>query len=145
MEYEEESAALVNMADMALLFGRMLLSLLFLEEGIELTSHFDNALEAMAKLGVAAPIATATIVVQLAAGLAIALGFTTRLAAFGLGLFCLLTALLFHTNFASHNELLHFEKDLAISGGMFVLIVAGAGKLSLDMLIRRHWKTRLVS
>ena len=145
MEYEEESAALVNMADMALLFGRMLLSLLFLEEGIELTSHFDNALEAMAKLGVAAPIATATIVVQLAAGLAIALGFTTRLAAFGLGLFCLLTALLFHTNFASHNELLHFEKDLAISGGMFELIVAGAGKLSLDMLIRRHWKTRLVS
>ncbi|NKJ33602.1 DoxX family protein [Rhizobium sp. SG570] len=145
MEYEEESAALVNMADMALLFGRMLLSLLFLEEGIELASHFDNALEAMAKLGVAAPIATATIVVQLAAGLAIALGFTTRLAAFGLGLFCLLTALLFHTNFASHNELLHFEKDLAISGGMFVLIVAGAGKLSLDMLIRRHWKTRLVS
>ena len=145
MEYEEESGALVNMADMALLFGRMLLSLLFLEEGIELASHFDNALEAMAKLGVAAPIATATIVVQLAAGLAIALGFTTRLAAFGLGLFCLLTALLFHTNFASHNELLHFEKDLAISGGMFVLIVAGAGKLSLDMLIRRHWKTRLVS
>jgi len=145
MEYEEESAALVNMADMALLFGRMLLSLLFLEEGIELASHFDNALEAMAKLGVAGPIATATIVVQLAAGLAIALGFTTRLAAFGLGLFCLLTALLFHTNFASHNELLHFEKDLAISGGMFVLIVAGAGKLSLDMLIRRHWKTRLVS
>ena len=145
MEFEEENAILVNFADMALLFGRILLSLLFLEEGIELTSHFDNALEAMAKLGVAAPIATATIVVQLAAGLAIALGFTTRLAAFGLGLFCLLTALLFHTNFASHNELLHFEKDLAISGGMFVLIVAGAGKLSLDMLIRRHWKTRLVS
>lgn len=145
MELEEESAILVNLADMALLFGRMLLSLLFLEEGIELASHFDTALEAMAKLGVAAPIAIATIAVQLGAGLAIAIGLTTRLAAFGLGLFCLLTAMLFHTNFASHNELLHFEKDLAISGGMFVLIVAGAGKLSVDMLIRRHWRARLVS
>jgi putative oxidoreductase len=145
MEFEEENAVLVNFADMALLFGRILLSLLFLEEGIELASNFDTALEAMAKLGVSAPIAIATIVLQLAAGLAIALGLMTRLAAFGLGVFCLLTATLFHTNFASHNELLHFEKDLAIAGGMFALIVSGAGKLSLDMLIRRHWKTMLVA
>ncbi|MGV1789701.1 DoxX family protein [Rhizobium sp. A37_96] len=145
MEFETESTVLVNLADMALLFGRLLLSLLFLEEGVELASHFDSALSAMAQLGVAAPIATATIVVQLAAGIAIAAGFMTRLAAFGLGLFCLLTATLFHTNFASHNEVLHFEKDLAIAGGMFVLIVAGAGKLSLDTLIQRRWKTRLVS
>ncbi len=145
MEFEEENAILVNFADMALLFGRLLLSLLFLEEGVELASNFDTALEAMAKLGVTAPIATATIVLQLGAGFAIAFGLMTRLAAFGLGLFCLLTAMLFHTNFASHNELLHFEKDLAIAGGMFALIVAGAGKLSLDMLIRRHWKTRLVA
>lgn len=145
MEFEEENAILVNFADMALLFGRILLSLLFLEEGIELASNFGTALEAMAKLGVSAPIAIATIVLQLAAGIAIALGLMTRLAAFGLGVFCLLTATLFHTNFASHNELLHFEKDLAIAGGMFALIVAGAGKLSLDMLIRRHWKTRLVA
>ncbi len=145
MEFEEENAILVNFADMALLFGRILLSLLFLEEGIELASNFDVALEAMAKLGVTAPIAIATIMLQLGAGFAIAFGLMTRLAAFGLGLFCLLTAMLFHTNFVSHNELLHFEKDLAIAGGMFALIVAGAGKLSLDMLIRRHWKTRLVA
>ncbi|MDK4702668.1 DoxX family protein [Rhizobium sp. CNPSo 4062] len=145
MEFEEENVILVNFADMALLFGRILLSLLFLEEGIELASNFDTALEAMAKLGVTTPIAIATIVLQIAAGFAIAFGLMTRLAAFGLGLFCLLTAMLFHTNFASHNELLHFEKDLAIAGGMFALIVAGAGKLSLDMLIRRHWKTRLVA
>ncbi|ASW07523.1 DoxX family protein [Rhizobium sp. 11515TR] len=145
MEFEEENAILVNFADMALLFGRILLSLLFLEEGIELASNFDIALEAMAKLGVTTPVTTATIVLQLGAGFAIALGLMTRLAAFGLGLFCLVTAMLFHTNFASHNELLHFEKDLAIAGGMFALIVAGAGKLSFDMLIRRYWKTRLVA
>lgn len=145
MEFEEEGAVLLNMADMALLFGRLLLSLLFLEEGFELASHFGTALEAMAKFGVAAPIATAVIALQLGAGLAIALGLTTRLAALGLSLFCLMTALLFHTNFASHNEFLHFEKDLAIAGGMVVLIVAGAGKLSLDTLICRHWKLKLVS
>lgn len=145
MEFEEESVVLVNLTDMALLFGRILLSLLFLEEGIELASNFDSAMDAMAKLGVATPIAISTILLQLAAGIAIVIGLMTRLAAFGLGLFCLLTAMLVHTNFASHNELLHFEKDLAIAGGMFVLIVAGAGRLSADMLVRRIWKTRLVA
>jgi len=44
--------------------------------------------------------------------------------------FCLATAFLFHTNFAVRNELLHFEKDLAIAGGMFVLMVCGAGRWS---------------
>jgi hypothetical protein len=49
-------------------------------------------------------------------------------------LFCLLTAVLFHQNFAIHDELLHFEKDLAIAGGMFVLMVRGAGTWSIDAL-----------
>jgi putative oxidoreductase len=54
-----------------------------------------------------------------------------------LGFFCLATALLFHTNFASQNELLHFEKDFAIAGGMFVLVTSGAGSLSFDAWIQR--------
>lgn len=44
-----------------------------------------------------------------------------RLAALTLGLFCIATATLFHTNFGNRNELLHFEKDLAIAGGLFAL------------------------
>jgi putative oxidoreductase len=46
-----------------------------------------------------------------------------------------MTASLFHTNFASQNELLHFEKDLAIAGGMFILALAGSGRLSLDRVL----------
>ena len=48
-----------------------------------------------------------------------------------MGLFCLATAILFHTNFANRNELLHFEKDLALAGGMFVLMLRGAGGYSV--------------
>jgi uncharacterized membrane protein YphA (DoxX/SURF4 family) len=43
---------------------------------------------------------------------AIAVGWHARFGAVALGLFCLATAILFHTNFAVRNELLHFEKDL---------------------------------
>ncbi|WP_292455308.1 DoxX family protein, partial [Mesorhizobium sp.] len=62
-------------------------------------------------------------------------GILARLGAIGLGLFCLMTASHFHTNFASQNELLHFEKDLAIAGGMFILALSGAGRLSVDRVL----------
>jgi putative oxidoreductase len=70
--------------------------------------------------------------------LAIAIGWHARLGAAALGLFCVATAILFHTNFASRNELLHFEKDLAIAGGMFVLMLRGAGGLSIDAFAGRN-------
>ena len=54
-----------------------------------------------------------------------------------LGLFCLATATLFHTNFANQNKLLHFKKDRAIVGGMFVLTIAGPGAVSLDRVVAR--------
>ncbi|RVB82165.1 DoxX family protein, partial [Mesorhizobium sp. M7A.F.Ca.AU.002.04.1.1] len=66
----------------------------------------------------------------------------TRLGAVALGLFCLATAALFHTNFASQNELLHLEKDLAIAGGMFVLAIAGAGAISLDRVLNGLMRRR---
>ncbi|MBZ9678682.1 DoxX family protein [Mesorhizobium sp. ES1-1] len=128
--------------DAALLAGRLLLSFLFLHEGATLATHFDAAARAMAALGVGLPLFVATLALQLGAGLAIATGLLTRLGAIGLGLFCLATAMLFHTNFASQNELLHFEKDLAIAGGMFVLAATGAGRLSLDRLMVAYLQRR---
>jgi putative oxidoreductase len=118
--------------DFVLLGGRLLLAWLFVHEGVALAANFDAAAASMAKMGVPAPLLIATTALQLGAGAAIALGWRARLAATGLGLFCVATAILFHTNFGSRNELLHFEKDLAIAGGMFVLMVRGAGSWSLD-------------
>ncbi|MGY2996543.1 DoxX family protein [Mesorhizobium sp. URHB0026] len=128
--------------DLTLLAGRLLMSFIFLHEGVTLATHFDGAAKAMAAQGVGLPLFVATIALQLGAGLSVATGVLTRLGAIGLGLFCLATATLFHTNFASQSELLNFEKDLAIAGGMFVLAVAGAGRLSLDWLLARTLRQR---
>ncbi len=117
--------------DLGLLVGRLLLSFIFLHEGTSLISNFDAAAAGMAKLGVPIPALMATVVLQLAAGLAIAVGLYARLGAAALGLFCLATAFLFHNNFEVRNELLHFEKDLAIAGGMFVLMIGGPGRWAL--------------
>jgi putative oxidoreductase len=122
--------------DAVLLGARLLLAGLFVHESIVLTTNFDAAAASMAKMGVPAPLLIATTALQLSSGIAIAVGWQARLGAAALGLFCVMTAVLFHTNFANRNELLHFEKDLAIAGGMFVLMVRGAGAWSLDGLHR---------
>ncbi|WP_292578277.1 DoxX family protein, partial [Mesorhizobium sp.] len=116
-----ELAEKLHARDVVLLAGRLFLSLIFVHEGLQLATHFEGAQKAMAALGFGTPLLIATIALQLGAGLSVALGILARLGAIGLGLFCLMTASLFHTNFASQNELLHFEKDLAIAGGMFIL------------------------
>jgi putative oxidoreductase len=105
---------------------------IFVHEGVFLAVNFGAASATMAKAGIPAFALILTIVLQLSAGIAIAVGWQTRLGAAALGLFCLATAALLHTNFAIRNELLHFEKDLAISGGMWVLMLCGAGGWSVD-------------
>jgi putative oxidoreductase len=44
--------------------------------------------------------------------------------------FCVLTAILFHWQFADRNQLLHLQKDLAIAGGFLVLACSGPGRWS---------------
>ncbi|MBB3458048.1 putative oxidoreductase [Rhizobium sp. BK313] len=128
------------MTDLILLLGRLLLSLIFLHESLSLATSLSATLAGFSKLGLPAPMVLAVIALQLGAGLSIATGLFSRLGAVALALFCLATALLFHTNLTNQNELLHFEKDLAIAGGMFVLAISGAGSLSIGRLISRRSK-----
>src|ERR1700751_2353815 len=121
-----------------LLVSRLLLAGLFVREGVFLTANFAAASTAMVKVGVPALAVSGTIALQLVAGIAIAVGWHARLGAAALALFCLATAILFHTNFANRNELLHFEKDLAIAGGMFILMLRGAGGYSVQAFARQR-------
>jgi putative oxidoreductase len=118
--------------DIVLLASRLLLAWIFLHEGGFLLANYSASSAAMAKMGAPSFALAPVIALQLVAGFSIAAGWYTRCGALALGLFCLATACLFHANFAIRNELLHFEKDIAIAGGMFVLVVCGAGRWSLD-------------
>ena len=123
--------------NLVLLASRLLLAWLFVHEGVFLITNFAAASAGMAKSSVPAPALAATIGLQLVAGMAIAVGWHARLGAAALGLFCVATAILFHTNFANRNELLHFEKDLAIAGGLLILFAHGAGRWALDAVMGR--------
>ena len=48
--------------------------------------------------------------------------------------------MLFHNRLGVRNELLHFEKDLAIAGGILVLYAHGPGRWALDAFLSSAWR-----
>jgi putative oxidoreductase len=126
-----------TMQDAGLLAGRCLLVFIFLHEGISLVGNLAGAAAYMQKAGVPSLLLPAVIALQLGGGLLIATGVLTRLSALAFAAFCISTAIMFHWQFANQNELLHFQKDLAIAGGFLVLACSGPGNWSLDRYIAR--------
>jgi len=114
------------------LVGRLLLASLFVHEALIKLTAYDMAARYTAAYGVPVWLLPAAILVEFAGGVMIALGWQTRVAALALAAFCLATALIFHTNFEDRNQLIHFEKDLALAGAFLILGARGAGSLSLE-------------
>ncbi len=139
--HSELAASLRNAV---LLAARLLLAFVFVHEGLFLILNFNDAASATSKMGVPTLAFVATIVLQLFAGIAIALGIFTRLGAAALAFFCFATAFMFHTHFGVRDELLHFEKDLAIAGGLLVLALHGVGDWSIEATLPRSWGVRLL-
>lgn len=118
----------------AALAGRLLLAATFLHEAWSKLTGYSGALAYMQAFGVPGELLPLAIAVELGCGALIVFGYYTRAAALVLALFCVATAVLFHTKLGDRNQLLHFEKDLAIAGGLLVLFARGAGAWALDAL-----------
>jgi putative oxidoreductase len=116
----------------AALVGRLLLAALFLLEGWSKLRGYGPAAAYMERFSVPGVLLPAVIAVELAGGVLLVIGWQTRCAALALAIFCIVAALLFHTNFADRNQLLHFEKDLAIAGGLLAFFAFGPGRYAVD-------------
>lgn len=112
--------------------GRVLIALVFLTAGLNKIGTYDNVAGYMDSMGVPGVLLPLVILLEVVGAIAIILGFKTRIAAFLLAGFCVLSALIFHSNFADQNEMVQFMKNLAIAGGFLSLFVHGAGSYSLD-------------
>src|SRR5579862_5034292 len=102
--------------------GRFLLALLFLLSGVGKLGAYKATAAYMASVGVPGALLPAVIATEVLGSLAIILGWKTRVAAFLLAGFSLLTALTFHSNWADQTQVTDFFKDLAIAGGFLVLV-----------------------
>jgi putative oxidoreductase len=112
--------------------GRVLLAALFILEGWSKIRGYQAAADYMDRYGVPGVLLPAVIALELGAGLMLVVGWRTRLAAIALAGFCIAAAVLFHNQLLDRGQLIQFEKDLALAGGLIVLAVAGAGRWSVD-------------
>lgn len=86
-------------------------------------------MEAMGVPGMLLPL---VILLEVGGGLALILGWQTRWVALALAGFTVLTALIFHTNFAEQTQMIMFMKNIAMTGGLLYVATFGAGAWSLD-------------
>ena len=116
------------------LLGRLLMSSIFIYEGIVLLRHPGGFAKYFASVHVPAPEAAVwiAIVIQLAGGLAILLGFKARWAAAVLALFCLGTAFGVHLPAGDTANMIHFYKNLVMAGGFLYVVAYGAGRVSMN-------------
>jgi putative oxidoreductase len=122
----------IKLTGAADLVGRLLLAALFLYDGWIVINNYGATAEYLAQFGVPPLLLVPALILQVAGGLLIAVGWNARLAALALSLFCISTALIFHNQFGDSNEAIQFWKDLAIAGGLLILAAHGAGTFSLD-------------
>lgn len=122
------------MNDLVMLFGRILMSVLFIEAGYSELVHLDGTIKYFEALGLPLPWLTVwgVLAVELIGGLALLVGFRTRIAALMLGLFAIAAGAIGHSNIAVLTQFQMLMKDIAIGGGLFYVAVQGAGALSVD-------------
>ena len=128
----------LHIVEAAALVGRVLLAAIFLHEAWSKLTSYGAAVAYTQSYGLPGELLPLAIATELGCGSLIVLGFHTRAAALILAGFCVVTAVVFHTNLGDRNQLLHFEKDLAIAGAFLVLFARGSGAWSLDALWTRN-------
>ena len=114
------------------LIGRILLSTLFLIEGIGKISMQEDVIMYMADYGVPEILFIPAIILEILFPLLLIIGYRTKWAASVMALFTFTVAIIFHTDFSKGMEMVFFLKDVAIAGGFMIIIVNEPGKISLD-------------
>jgi len=115
-------------------FARLLISSLFVWDGIVQLRNPGATARYFASVHVPAPNVAVwiSIPVHLLGGLALLAGFYGRWAAALLALVCLGTAFGVHLPAGDQNNMIHFYKNLVMTGGFLYVIAFGPGALSLD-------------
>ena len=112
--------------------GRVLLSTLFLVEGIGKISIQEDVMMYMEDYGVPEILFFPAIILEILFPLLLIVGYKTKWAALIMALFTFTVAIIFHTDFSEGMQLVFFLKDIAIAGGFMIIVAYGPGKISLD-------------
>jgi putative oxidoreductase len=119
--------------------ARLLMSSLFLWDGLLQLRSPSGTAQYFARVHVPVPglAIWVSISVHLIGGLALLLGFRTRWAAALLALVCVGTAFGVHLPEGDTENMIHFYKNLAMTGGFIYVMTYGAGGTGIDTTAAR--------
>jgi putative oxidoreductase len=112
--------------------ARILASTIFIVAGYgKLGGGYAGTQGYMGSVGVSGDLLPLVIALELGGGIALLLGFQTRLVAFLLAGFCVISGFIFHSGSDQMQQIM-LMKNLAMAGGLLAFTMFGAGRLSLD-------------
>ena len=114
------------------LLARILISALFLINGIFKITNYDGTVDWMEGYGVPGILIIPAIIIEILGPILIIVGYQTKITAAFLSLFCFVTAVIFHNEFSNQIQLNSFLKNIALAGGFLFLVINGSKKFSLD-------------
>jgi putative oxidoreductase len=130
---------MTSFASISALLGRAFLAFVFVPAGFAKLGDIAGNMAYTASGGLPGWFVYPAIALEILAGLAILVGWQTRWAALGLAGFALVAGYLYHYLPAQSLEgwdamlqVLMFQKNVGIAGGLLVLAGLGAGQISLD-------------
>ena len=114
------------------LVARILISALFLLNGIFKISNYDGTVGWMEGFGIPGILIIPAIILEIVGPILIILGYKAKIAAGFLSLFCIATAVIFHNDFSDQMQLGSFLKNIALAGGFIFIFINGTKDFSLD-------------
>lgn len=114
------------------LIARLLIGGFFLLAGVGKVADIAGTAGYIQSVGLPGVLAWPAAIFEIALGLALIVGYRTRIAALAGAAFCVVTAVLFHNNFADQPQMIMFLKNFSIAGAFLMFFANGAGKLALD-------------
>ena len=120
------------MANLFDLIGRIFISLVFLLSGYNKIFNYDNTISWMEGFGIPGFLLWPAIVLEILLPIFIIIGYRTQISAIILAIFCLVTALIFHYDFANQMQTIAFLKNLGLAGGFLFIATNGPKEWAID-------------
>ena len=114
------------------LIGRVLISSIFLLSGINKIRNYEDSHSWIESLDVPGILLIPAIVLEVLAPILIIVGYQVKISATLLSLFCITTAVIFHTDFSNQMQFVSFFKNIGLAGGFLFLVINGAKDFSFD-------------
>jgi len=112
--------------------GRVFLAIIFFMSGLTKMSSYSGTQGYMDAMGVSGMLLPLVIALEVIGGLAIIIGWKTKLVALALATFSISSAMIFHADFSDQMQMGMFMKNVAIAGGFLMLVAQGPGAYALD-------------